>query len=198
MTFQPKPWEMLVQTCSHYIIKKLPLHCRLSQKVPCHQKMTEDLSADCLILTCKIIFAEFGLTKKIMSDSGGNFISDKFKKFCRSLEHRASILVIIPSPEQQTDGSMHQTCKVKCSKYVLILNLTHIYALLQIRSTPLGPGLPSPTTTTIHCQIRGIRPIINSPPIVMNDDDEHYEALIKRKMKNYKNHDTPKYMLLFL
>ena len=31
------------------------------------------------------MFAEFGLPKKIMSDSGGNFISDKFKTFCRSL-----------------------------------------------------------------------------------------------------------------
>ena len=41
----------------------------------------EDLSADNWMLTCKIIFAEFGLPKKIMSDSGGNFISYKFRMF---------------------------------------------------------------------------------------------------------------------
>ena len=31
-------------------------------------KNTEDLSADSLVLTCKAIFAEHGLPKKIMSD----------------------------------------------------------------------------------------------------------------------------------
>ena len=48
-------------------------------------KNTEDLSADSLILTCKIIFAEYGIPKKIMYDSGSNFISDNFKAFCKSL-----------------------------------------------------------------------------------------------------------------
>ena len=41
-------------------------------------KKTEDVSAHSLILTCKVIFAEYRLPKKIMSDSGGNFVSDKF------------------------------------------------------------------------------------------------------------------------
>ena len=37
-------------------------------------KKTEDLSAESLILMCKVIFAEHGLPNKIMTDSGGNFI----------------------------------------------------------------------------------------------------------------------------
>ena len=49
-------------------------------------KKTDDFSVDSLILTCKIIISEHGLPKKIMPDSGGNFISDKFKTFCRSLK----------------------------------------------------------------------------------------------------------------
>ena len=48
-------------------------------------KKTEDLSAENLILMCKVIFVEYGLPRKIMSDSGGNTISDKFTKFCKSL-----------------------------------------------------------------------------------------------------------------
>ena len=36
----------------------------------------EDMSADSLILACKAIFSEFGLSKKIMSDASGNFLSD--------------------------------------------------------------------------------------------------------------------------
>ena len=48
-------------------------------------KMIKGISADSLILTCKITFAEYGVPKKIMTDSGGNVISDKFKTFCKSL-----------------------------------------------------------------------------------------------------------------
>ena len=38
----------------------------------------EGLSADNLILACKLFFSEYGLPKKIMSDASGNFISEKF------------------------------------------------------------------------------------------------------------------------
>ena len=47
-------------------------------------KKAENLSADSLILTCKVIFVEYGIPKKIMSDAGSNFISDKFKTFCKT------------------------------------------------------------------------------------------------------------------
>ena len=33
-------------------------------------------------------------------------------------------------------------------------------------------------------------PIIKRPLIGLNNDDEHYEALVKRQTKNDKNHDT--------
>ena len=46
---------------------KPPLHCRLSQQIS-NCKKAEDLSADSLILPCKIIFPENGLPKQIMSD----------------------------------------------------------------------------------------------------------------------------------
>ena len=51
------------------------------KKFPVIRKI-KDVSADSLIVTCKIMFLEYGLPKEIMSDSGGNFISDKFKAFC--------------------------------------------------------------------------------------------------------------------
>ena len=39
-------------------------------------KKTKYLSADSIILTFKAIFAEYGIPKRIMSDSGSNFISE--------------------------------------------------------------------------------------------------------------------------
>ena len=37
-------------------------------------KKAEDLSTESLILTCKVIFAEYGIPRQIMSDTCGNFI----------------------------------------------------------------------------------------------------------------------------
>ena len=54
-------------------------------------KMIKDLSADSLILAFRIIFLEYGLPKKIMSDAGANFISDKFKKFCTYLSIKQAV-----------------------------------------------------------------------------------------------------------
>ena len=64
-------------------------------------------------------------------------------------------------------------------------------ALFHIRSSPLGPGLPSPATSLFNCPIRGIMTILSRPPINQNNDDEKYKALVKRKTKKDKNHDTP-------
>ena len=76
-----------------------------------------------------------------MSDSGGNFISDKFK-ILPEPECRASSIIIIPSP-----GQLTETCikLIKCTikKWIGSKSDTHI-ALLQIRSTLLGPELSSP------------------------------------------------------
>ena len=53
-------------------------------------------------------------------------------------------------------------------------------ALLQIRSTPLEPGLPSPATQLFNCPIKGNMPIINRLPINSDNDDKHYEVLVNR------------------
>ena len=108
-------------------------------------KKAEDMSADSLILTCKDIFSEFGLLKK-MSDMGGNFISDKFKQFCKNM-----------SIEKATSSSYHHQSNRQveaCIKFIKHTMKTCIktnedihVALLHIRSTPLEPGLPA----QLHC-----------------------------------------------
>ena len=70
---------------------------------------------------------------------------------------------------------MYQTYKVNAQKCLQTKSYPHI-ALLQIRSTPLGLGLPIPTTLLFNCLIRGTMPTINGPTIGLNNDDEHYEA----------------------
>ena len=48
-------------------------------------KKTEEPSMDSLIQTCKYILLEYGLLQKMMSDTGGNFVSGKCKQFCKNL-----------------------------------------------------------------------------------------------------------------
>ena len=65
-------------------------------------------------------------------------------------------------------------------------------ALLQIRSTLLGPGLPSPAMLLCNHPITCIRPVVNTPPININSNEEHYEALVKRQQMI-----LPEIMLIF-
>ena len=47
-------------------------------------KKTDGLLVDSLIRAGKIVFAEFVLLRKILSDTDKNFISDKFRQFCKN------------------------------------------------------------------------------------------------------------------
>ena len=72
-----RPWEMIGADMLTLNNKQYLYIVDYHRKFPTIKK-TEDLSADSQILTCKIIFAEYWIPKKIMSDFGSNFISDKF------------------------------------------------------------------------------------------------------------------------
>ena len=94
-------------------------------------------------------------------------------------EHRTSSIIFILSPEQWMGRSIHQIYKVCHQKCINAKSYIYV-ALLQIRSTPLGPGVPSPAMLLFNCPIRGIMPIINRILITSNDDDDHYEELVKK------------------
>ena len=55
-------------------------------------KRLEGLSAENLITTVKVIFAEHGIPYKVISDVGTNFVSDKFQKFCNSINIEQAVL----------------------------------------------------------------------------------------------------------
>ena len=153
-------------------------HC----KFPVIKKM-EDLSADSLTVACKITFAGFG-PPKIMSDSGDNFIKNKFKTFGRILNIEQAFS---SSYHHQSDGQVEACIKL----------IRHAQKCLDTKCDPHIAYIADQINTTratllFNCLIRGIMPIVNRPPIGLNNVDEHYEALIKRQMKNDKNHDTPR------
>ena len=84
-------------------------------------KKTEDLTVDSLILACKIMFSEYGLPRKIISDACGNLISDacgnftseKFEKLCRKLNIECAAS---SSYQHQNNGQVEICIKlVKCT-----------------------------------------------------------------------------------
>ena len=63
-------------------------------------------------------------------------------------------------------------------------------ALLQIKTTPLGQGLPSPATLLFNYLVHGIMPVIDKKLISIDNDDEHHKNLTQRQGKNDQNKDT--------
>ena len=129
-----------------------------------------------------------------MSDSGSNFVWDKFKTFCKilNIEQAFSSSYHHQSNWQVEACIKFVQCKLK--KCFDSRGDQHI-ALLQIWMIPLGHGLPSPATTLFNCPITGIMPIIIRPLVGIDNDEEHHEAIIKRQSKNDKEKHKSKYFV---
>ena len=65
-------------------------------------KRLKGLSTENLITTTKIIFTEYGIHHKLMSDTGTNFISDRFRKFYSSLNIEQAVS---PAYHHQSNGA---------------------------------------------------------------------------------------------
>ena len=136
-------------------------------------KRAEDMSTESLILAWKITFSEYRLLEMIISDTGGNFVSDKFRQFCKCM-----------NVEQATSQSYHHKSNGQVEAYIKFMKCTmtkcietnddiHV-ALVQIRATSLGPGLPSPAKLLFNHSIQGIMLIINRIPINSDNNEDHY------------------------
>ena len=70
-------------------------------------------------------------------------------------------------------------------------------ALLQISSTPISSGLPSPVTLLFNRTIGGLLTQMNKDPMIINNDEHQYEALKAHQDKYIKENDTSKDSLSF-
>ena len=122
---QAKQWEIVGAVMFTLHNKKYLCMVDYHSKFPVIKK-AEDLPADSLIMTCKSFFSEYRSPKKIMSHAGDNFISDKFKTFCRNLNTEQAVL---SSYHHQSNGQvrgMYQIYQADTQKYALTINLTCI------------------------------------------------------------------------
>ena len=129
-------------------------------------KKTDAFSTDSLFEACK---------KKIMSDVGSNFISEKFKEFYKNLNIEQAALL---SYHHQCIGQV-EAC-IRFTNWMLKkwfdTNADVNLALLQVRSTSLGPELSSPLNLLFSFPIKDMMPLMNRSPLNEDSDTDHYET----------------------
>ena len=69
-------------------------------------------SSDSLVQMTKLIFAEYRLPKKIVSDADKNFMAGTFKAFCRKMNIQQTITLSLLAPKQWPGGIMYKNHKV--------------------------------------------------------------------------------------
>ena len=114
-----RPWEVLAADVFHFNNKNYLCIVDYHSKFPVLKRM-EGLSTESPITTTKVIFAEYGIPHKIMSDPGTNFVPHKFRKFCSRLNIEHTVL---SAYHHQSNGQVKACIKfIKCTlKNVLTL-----------------------------------------------------------------------------
>ena len=79
-----RPWEAVGADVFHFNNINYLCVVDYNSKFPIIWKL-QGLSAEHLINAVSAIFAEYGIPHKLMSDAGTNFVSEKFRCFCRSI-----------------------------------------------------------------------------------------------------------------
>ena len=102
-----RPWEVLGADIFQLNNKNYLCIVDYHSKFPIIQRM-EGLSAENLITTVKIIFSEYGIPCRLMSDTGSNFVSEKFRSFCSSLNIEQAVS---SSYHHQSNGQVEACIK---------------------------------------------------------------------------------------
>ena len=102
----------------------------------------------------------------------------------------------MPQSKQWTSRGLHQVHQTHYKKCLDSSGDIHM-TMLQIRTTPLGLGLPSPAMLLFNCPVRGIMPVMDRPPINVDNEDEHQQTLMHRQGTNDPGNDISKILCLF-
>ena len=119
-----RPWEMLVADIFHFHNKNYLCIIDYHSKFTVIKRM-EGLSTESLITTM-VIFAEYGIPCRLMSDAGTNFISEKFRRFCSRLNTEQAMLSVY---HHQSNGQVKASIKfIKCTLknvWTLVVTFPH-------------------------------------------------------------------------
>ena len=117
-----------------------------------------------------------------MSDTSTNFVSDMFCQFCKSINVEQAVFSVY---HHQSNGQVKACIKFikctfkKCANAGGDINMT----LLQICTTPIGQGLPSPATLMFGRPVCSTMPVVDHKPTRQDYDDGHHHKLVDRQQR---------------
>ena len=107
-----RPWEVLGTDVFHFNNRNYLCIVDYHRKFPVVKRF-KGLSTENLITTVKVIFMEYGIPCKIMSDTGTNFIPERFRKSCSSLDIEQAVS---SAYHHQSNGQVETCIKlIKCT-----------------------------------------------------------------------------------
>ena len=118
-----------------------------------------------------------------MSDTGTNFVSERFRQFCKSINVEQAVSLAY---HHKSNGQVEACVKfIKCTfKKCAESGRDKNIALLHICTMPICQGLLSPLTLMFNRQVQGIMPVLDCKPIRQDYDDDHHTKLVDRQGKN--------------
>ena len=107
-----RPWEVLDANIFHLNNKNYLCLIDYHSKFPVIKRV-EGLSTENITTTIKVIFVEYGIPHRLMSDTGSNFVSEKFRSFCSSL-----------NIEQAVPSSYHHQSNRQVEVHIKVIKCT--------------------------------------------------------------------------
>ena len=144
-------WEVVRADIFHFNNVNYLCVVDYNSKFPIVRKL-QGLLTEHLINAVTAIFAEYGILQKIMSNAGTNFVSERFRQFCKSINIEQAVSLAY---HHQSNGQVEACIKlIKCTfKKCTESGRDRNIALLHICTMPIGQGLPSPATLMFNRQV---------------------------------------------
>ena len=152
-------------------------------------KRMEGLSAESLIATVKIIFDEYCILHRLMSDASSNFISERFKNFCNSLNIDQAVSSWC---HHQSNGQVEASMKfIKCTiKSAQTLVVIYVWSCYKLEPHHWDKVSQAQQHCWFNHPVHSIMPAMDRKPINIDNDHGHHKNLMHRQGKNDQNNDT--------
>ena len=137
-----QPWFTVGADLFHYNGRWFVLVTDVYSKVPFVRPLSNP-GAYATVKAMKGIFSENGIPAKVISDNGTHFTAGEFKRFAKEWGFE----MILSSPEYPQGHALidrHIQTVKKCMHKCDASGYDFDLAMLVLRSTPLGPDMPSP------------------------------------------------------
>ena len=146
-----RPWEVVGADIVHFNNVNCLCVVDYNSKFPIIRRL-QGLLAEHLINAVTAIFTEYGILQKIMSNTGKNFVSERFRQFWKSINVEKAVS---SAYHHQSDGQVEACIKfIKCTfKKCTESGRDKNIALLHICTMPMGQGLPSLVTLLFNRQV---------------------------------------------